>query len=113
MEAQVLEIIQELRESPYADHLSIKEITERMSERHGDDFERKVTPHWIGYIVRRKLGLKTYRRSGSYRIADPKNKSWIASSSVTACRKAEQQQQRGQRNFLAGIWRPSRPCMKS
>jgi hypothetical protein len=70
MEAQVLEIIQELQESPYTDRLSIKEIAERMSERHGDDFERKVTPHWIGYVVRRKLGLKTYRRGGSYHIAE-------------------------------------------
>ena len=64
MEAQVLEIIQELRDSPYADGLSIKEIAERMADRYGDDFERKVTPHWIGYVVRRKLGLKTERTPG-------------------------------------------------
>jgi hypothetical protein len=69
MEAQVLEIIQELRESPYTDGLSIKEITERMSERHSDDFERKVTPHWIGYVVRRKLGLKTEKHHGIYVVA--------------------------------------------
>lgn len=41
-----------------------------MSERHGDDFEHKVTPHWIGYIVRRKLGLRTERHTDGYRIAD-------------------------------------------
>ena len=50
-EAKVLEIIRELQESPYADTLSIKEITERFAERHGADFERKVTPHWIGNIT--------------------------------------------------------------
>lgn len=69
MEAQVLEIIQELRESPYADGVSIKEIAERMADRYGDDFERKVTPHWIGNVVRRKLGLKTERRRDGYFIA--------------------------------------------
>ena len=35
----------------------------------GEDFERNVTPHWIGRIVRRKLGLKTEKRHGSYVIA--------------------------------------------
>jgi hypothetical protein len=73
MEAQVLEIVQELRDSPYADGLSIKEIAERMADRHGDDFERKITPHWIGNVVRRKLGLKTYRRGGIYYIAESEN----------------------------------------
>lgn len=69
MEAQVLEIIQELRDSPYADSISIKEIAERMADRYGDDFERKVTPHWIGYVVRRKLGLKTEKHHGIYVVA--------------------------------------------
>src|SRR5213080_4856435 len=69
MEAQVLEIIQELQESSYGMGLSIKEIASRFIEQHGEDFERKVTPHWIGRIVRRKLGLKTEKRHGSYVIA--------------------------------------------
>jgi hypothetical protein len=69
LEAQVLEVIQDLRESPYADGLSIKEIAERVGERYGDDFERKVTPHWIGQVVRRRLGLKTEKRHGNYVIA--------------------------------------------
>ena len=56
IEAQVLEIIRELRgESPGAG-LSIKEIGIRFIERHGEDFDRKITPHWVGQIVRRKLG---------------------------------------------------------
>jgi hypothetical protein len=31
--------------------------------------ERKITPHWVGHIVRRKLGLKTGKHHGSYVIA--------------------------------------------
>ncbi len=69
LEAQVLEIIHDLQESPYTDGLSVKEIAERFAERYGDDFERKVTPHWMGYVVRRKLQLKTARRRDGYVIA--------------------------------------------
>jgi hypothetical protein len=70
IEAQVLEIIQELQGSSYGMGLSIREIANRFIERHGEEFERKATPHWIGQIIRRKLGLKTYRRGGSYYIAE-------------------------------------------
>jgi hypothetical protein len=69
MEAQVLEIIREMQESSYGEGLSIKEIAARFIEQHGEDFERKVTPHWIGQIVRRKLQLRTERRREGYVIA--------------------------------------------
>ena len=70
MEAQVLEIIQELRGLDYdGGGVSIKEIAARFIEQHGEDFERKVTPHWIGQIVRRKLQLRTERRREGYVIA--------------------------------------------
>jgi hypothetical protein len=69
LEAEVLEVVQDLRESPYANGISIKEIAERVSERYGDDFERKVTPHWIGHVIRRRLGLKTEKRHGIFVIA--------------------------------------------
>jgi hypothetical protein len=69
IEAQVLEIIQELQGPPHGTGLSIREITGRFIERHGEDFERRVTPHWIGQIVRRKLGLRTEKRHGSYVVA--------------------------------------------
>src|SRR2546427_2899150 len=67
IEAQVLEGIRELRE--YGEGLSIKEIATRFIERHGEDFERKVTPHWVGHIIRRKLQLKTEKRHGNYVVA--------------------------------------------
>jgi len=67
IEAQVLEIIRELREEGEVSP-SIKDITSRFIDRHSEDFERKITPHWIGQIVRRKLGLRTEKRHGSYVI---------------------------------------------
>jgi len=68
IEAQVLEIIQNLQKEGEA-ALSIKEIANRFIDRHGEDFERKITPHWIGQIVRRKLGLKTERKEIGYVIS--------------------------------------------
>src|SRR5712692_9515621 len=69
IEAQVLEIIQELQSLNDGAGISIKEIASRFIEQHGEDFERKVTPHWIGQIVRRKLALKTERKMGGYVLA--------------------------------------------
>jgi hypothetical protein len=70
IEAQMLEIIQELQQEPFSPGLAVKEIAERFIARHSEDFERKITPHWVGYIIRRKLGLKTEKRHGSYFVAD-------------------------------------------
>ena len=69
MKRKFFEIIRELRESGGESNLSIREIANRFIEQHGDDFERKVTPHWVGHIVRRKLQLKTERRREGYVLA--------------------------------------------
>jgi hypothetical protein len=69
VEAQMLEIIQELQQDQFSPGLAVKEITERFIARHGEEFERKVTPHWVGQIIRRKLALKTEKRHGNYFIA--------------------------------------------
>jgi hypothetical protein len=69
IEAQVLEIIRELQETACGLGLSIKEIANRFIEEHGEEFERKITPHWVGQIVRRKLQLKTERLRHGYVIA--------------------------------------------
>jgi hypothetical protein len=69
VEAQMLEIIQEIKQDPYFQGLAIKEIAERFIARYSEDFDRKITPHWVGYVIRRKLGLKTERRRDGYFIA--------------------------------------------
>lgn len=51
-----------------APRLSIKEITDRFAERHGDDYERKVTTKWIGGIVRKRLGLRPQKSHGTFVI---------------------------------------------
>lgn len=69
MEAQVLEIIRDMQASSLDGKLSVKEIAQWFSDRHQDDYERKITPHWIGHVIRRKLGLKTEKQHGNYVIA--------------------------------------------
>lgn len=66
VEAQVLEIIQEIRQDPFNQGLAVKEITDRFVARHAEDFEWKITPRWVGNVIRRKLGLKTERRRDGY-----------------------------------------------
>lgn len=68
MEAQILEIILDMLASPFETRLSIKDITSWFIDRHNMDYDRKITTKWIGSIVRKKLGLKTYKTDGVYVI---------------------------------------------
>jgi hypothetical protein len=74
MEARVLEVIQTLQDSAISAGLPVKEIAALFADRHQDDFERKITPHWIGNILRRKLGLKTERHRDGYAIPPSEEK---------------------------------------
>jgi len=67
-EAQVLDIIH-LLQTAYETELSIKEITNRFIERHEGEYAWKITPKWIGTLIRRKLNLKTQKRHGVFVIA--------------------------------------------
>jgi hypothetical protein len=66
-EAQVLEMIQDILTSPES-RPSIKDITAKFIEKHGEDYERKITTKWIGYLVRRKLNIKTVKSHGVFVI---------------------------------------------
>ena len=68
MEAQVLEIIRDLLDSGDF-KLSVKDITNWFVDRHGEEYERKITAKWIGNIIRRKLALKTQKSHGVFVIA--------------------------------------------
>jgi hypothetical protein len=68
MEAQILEIIRDMLDSPYEVTLSTKDITSWFADRYGMEYEKKVTTKWIGTIIRKKLGLKTQKSHGTYKI---------------------------------------------
>ncbi|MCG7985350.1 MAG: hypothetical protein JAY90_21720 [Candidatus Thiodiazotropha lotti] len=63
-EAQILAIIAEL--SHASPTLSVKDITARFFERYGTEYERRITPRWIGGIIRRNLQLRTHKSNGLY-----------------------------------------------
>ena len=67
MEAQILEIIRDLLASGEGKP-SVKDITNWFMDKHGDDYERKVTAKWVGGIIRKRLNLKTQKSHGVFVI---------------------------------------------
>jgi hypothetical protein len=55
--------------SPYESRLAIKDITSVFVDRHGNDYERKITTKWIGNVIRKRLQLHTFKGgAGTYEI---------------------------------------------
>jgi hypothetical protein len=68
-EAQVLETIQSLLAAPETTTLTVGEITTRFAEIYGDEYERKITTKYVGFLLRKRLNLKTERTKDGYIIA--------------------------------------------
>jgi hypothetical protein len=66
MEAQILEAVRELLANSPGGQVSIKDITRLFAARFAEEYERRVTPKWIGSIVRRSLQLRTKRLHGVF-----------------------------------------------
>jgi len=62
-EAQLLEVIRDLAASSADGRLTVKEIAGLFADRHAEDYERKITTKWIGFLLRKKLNLKPWRSS--------------------------------------------------
>jgi hypothetical protein len=65
-EAQVLEVIKELIAADKKP--SINAIAGRFMERYGEHYERKITPKWIGGMIRKRLNLKTQKSNGVFMV---------------------------------------------
>lgn len=66
-EAQILEVIQAIVSSGEAT-LGVKEIASWFADRHAEEYERKITPKWIGKVIRQRLQLKTQKSHGVFVI---------------------------------------------
>ena len=66
LEAHILEVIRDLRVFQGDGPITIKAVTDWLAERHGQEYERKLTPKWIGGVIRKKLHLGTRKTGGSY-----------------------------------------------
>jgi hypothetical protein len=67
-EAQVLLVIRELVARGPDSRLAIQDIASEFTARYGEEYERRVTPRWIGSLVRRRLGLKPNRSTGVFTL---------------------------------------------
>lgn len=67
-EAQLLAVIRDLVARGPDTRLAMQDITREFNVRHGDEYERRVTPRWIGSLVRRRLGLKPSRTTGWFTL---------------------------------------------
>lgn len=68
--AQVLEILVELA-GEREGNIAVGDIVARFTERHGDDYERRITGKWIGRVLRENLKLATYKTTGVYVVPAP------------------------------------------
>lgn len=67
-EAQVLMVIREIVARGPDSRLAIQDIASEFTARYGEEYERRVTPRWIGSLVRRRLGLKPNRSTGVFTL---------------------------------------------
>ena len=65
-EAQALEILIELMAVSDSATIPIGHVTAEMIERYGAEYSRPITNRWVGGIVRKRLGLHTYKSHGVY-----------------------------------------------
>jgi hypothetical protein len=66
LEAHILEVIRDLRDAGRP--LAVKDITSWLQDRHGEEYERKITARWVGNVMRRKLHLASRKSHGNYVI---------------------------------------------
>ena len=65
-EAQLLEVVRELADSGGGLVVGIREIAARFAERFGREYERPISPRWIGTLLRHRLHLAPYKSNGRY-----------------------------------------------
>jgi len=64
VEAQLLEVLHTRWQAGRS--LSVKDITTAFAEEHGFEYGRRLTPKWIGSLLRRRLGLRPQKSHGSF-----------------------------------------------
>jgi hypothetical protein len=65
-EAQLLEVIHGLLESGDRSQLSLATIAEQLIEKHGAEYDYRVTARWVGHMLRKKLQLFPRKSQGVY-----------------------------------------------
>ncbi|MBR0960903.1 hypothetical protein [Bradyrhizobium japonicum] len=66
VEAQVLEILNELMTACTRPVLPLKEVVEELWERYGEEYDRPITNRWVGSVLRKRLNIRTHKSHGVY-----------------------------------------------
>ena len=69
IEGQVLELLAEVMAETSDRGPSISGLVSRFTEKHGAEMDRTMTGKWMGSILRKKLGLRTYRQAGMFYVS--------------------------------------------
>ena len=64
----MLEVIRDLHRAIGDGDLSLRDVTSHFIERHAQEVEYKITPKWVGGLIRKRLGLHTMRTREGYII---------------------------------------------
>jgi len=68
LEADVLTVIKCREEQKRS--LTIGAIAKDFADRFQENYERKITPSWVGWVIRKKLQLMTRKSKGAYILAE-------------------------------------------
>jgi len=65
-EARTLVVLRDLVARGPNERLAVSNITNEFLARYGTEYEKRVTPRWVGSILRRRLGLRPSRTTGTF-----------------------------------------------
>ena len=67
VEARLLEVVRDLVSNPEST-FTVKEITDSLNRKYGNEYDFRLTPKYVGRILRAKLFIKTQRSNQGYTI---------------------------------------------
>ncbi len=70
-EAALLAALAELIAEGEQSAIPVADITKRFVERSGSDFDRPITNRYVGYLLRKRLNIATYKTHGVYAVYVP------------------------------------------
>lgn len=73
-EAQVLEVVRDLTVRSDSGVVAVKEISDEFSRRYEFEYDRRITPKWIGGVLRRHLQLRTHKSNGVFVVSPAQDK---------------------------------------
>lgn len=68
VDAQILDIMVGMRRDGVG--WAVKDIAERFASRYGSEYERAITPRWVGTQLRRRLSLTPVKTNGTFIVPD-------------------------------------------